>query len=228
MPFLLGWLVTAQLRSQLVPPSNRVARNAALLGSVAELEGRNAAYRERIRALSEENRKLEQLQARRSIRFEQAKDMLDAEKLAVGQTPLLGPGLILTLDDGKDPNTPSDRSQAWLVRYQDLQDAVNVLWAGGAEAIAINQQRVVPTTAFFYAGVDVLINHAVRLSAPFRVQAIGFPQELEEALKNPERLTDLKKRVLQYKMHFTWRRVERVSIPAYDATFVVKYAAPVS
>ncbi len=226
--FLLGWLVTAQLRSQLLPASNPVARNEALLHSVADLEAQNAAYRERIRGLQEETRALQRRQAGRSTRFQQAKDDLDAEKLAAGQTELLGPGVQVTLDDGKDPNVASDKSQGWLVRYQDLQDLVNLLWAAGADGIAVNRQRVVPSTSFFYAGVDVLMNNGIRLAAPFQVQAIGGGQDLEEQVKHPDRLTDLKKRVRQYKMQFTWRRAERLTLPAYDSAFLVKYATPLS
>jgi uncharacterized protein YlxW (UPF0749 family) len=224
--FLLGWLVTAQLRSQLLPASNPVARNEALLRSVADLEAQNAASRERIRSLREETRALQRQQAGRSLRFQQAKDAFDQERLAAGQTELVGPGLHLTLDDGKDPNVASDRSQGWLVRYQDLQDLVNLLWAAGADGITVNQQRVVPSTSFFYAGVDVLMNNGIRLAAPFQVQAIGSGQDLEEQVRHPDRLTDFKKRARQYKIQFTWRRSDRLTLPAYDSAFLVKYATP--
>jgi uncharacterized protein YlxW (UPF0749 family) len=224
--FLFGWLVSAQVRSQLLPPSNRVARNDALLSSVTDLEQQSAGYRGRIRALQDEVRKLEQQQASRSVHFQQAKEALDSEKMAAGQSPVSGPGLTLTLDDGKDPNTSTDRSQAWLIRYQDLQDLANLLWGAGAEAIAINRHRVAPTTALFYAGVDVLMNGSIRISAPFQVQAIGNAQDLEEAVRNPDQLSDLKKRVRQYKMHLTWKRESRQALPAYDSAFVVKYATP--
>jgi uncharacterized protein YlxW (UPF0749 family) len=222
--FLFGWLVTAQVRSQPLPPSNRVARNDALLQSVTDLELQSAAYRERIRALQHDVRKLEQQHASRSVRFLQAKEALDSEKMAAGQSPVSGPGLSLTLDDGKDPNTPTDRSQAWLIRYQDLQDLTNLLWGAGAEAVALNRHRVAPTTALFYAGVDVLMNGSIRISAPFQVQAIGSAQDLEEAVRNPDQLSDLKKRVRRYKMHLTWKRESRQALPAYDSAFVVKHA----
>lgn len=171
---------------------------------------------------------MQQAQAGRSIRFQQAKEALDAERMAAGQTELPGPGLVVMLDDGKDPNTPSDRSQGWLVHYQDLQDLVNLLWAAGAEGIALNHQRVVPSTSFFSAGVDVLVNHGIRLAAPFQVQAVGNMQDLEELVRNPDQLVDLKKRARQYRMPFSWRRGARLVLPAYDSVFLVKYASPAS
>ena len=104
---------------------------------------------------------------------------MGAHPIKVGLSPLHGPGVTITVHDGRNPNDPTDRSLGWIVHYQDLQDLVNLLWAQGAEAVAVNDQRVVPTTSFFYAGVNILVNTASRLTGPYQVTAIGDPPALE-------------------------------------------------
>ena len=59
---------------------------------------------------------------------------------------------------------------------------VNELRAAGAEAIAINDQRVTGTSEIRCVGPTVLVNET-RLAAPFVIKAIGNPQTLESSLK---------------------------------------------
>jgi len=138
----------------------------------------------------------------------------------------IGAGLTILLHDGADPNDAADRSLGWTIHYQDLQDIVNVLWASGAEAIAVNGQRMVPNTAFHYAGVNILVNNASRLSGTYTVTAIGDPSSLAGGLGNPDQLAELKSRSRIYRLGFSWLRSPRLSLPAFDATFLVKYAQP--
>jgi uncharacterized protein YlxW (UPF0749 family) len=119
-----------------------------------------------------------------------------------------------------------DHSLGWTIHYQDLQDIVNVLWASGAEAIAVNGQRIVPSTAFHYAGVNILVNNASRLSGPYTVIALGDPPALANGIGNPDQLAELKSRNRIYGLGFSWLRSTRLSVPVYDATFLVKYAQP--
>lgn len=225
--FVVALLAAAQFRSQPLPPSNRFARNQALRTSVNELEDQNRRLKARVQALQQAVKALEEESAHRSSSAQQAKALLDNQRAAVGLIALHGPGLSITLHDGRDPNDPSDHSLGWVVHYQDLQDIVNLLWASGAEAISVNQQRVVPTTSFFYAGVNVLVNNANRLSGPYTITAIGDPPALEAGLKNPDQLSELKSRSRIYGLGLSWQRSNGLRVPAYDATFVLRYAQPV-
>ena len=225
--FVVSVLAAAQFRSQPLPPSNRYARNEALRSSVNGLEVENRRLRDRVAALQATVRMLEDQSAQRSSEAQRVKDLLDAQRVVVGLAPLHGPGLTISVHDGKDPNDPADRSLGWIVHYQDLQDIINLLWAKGAEAITINQQRVVPTTSFFYAGVNILINNANRLSSPYEITVLGDPPSLISGLNDSNQLTELKSRNRSYGLGLSWRRSARLSVPAYDATFVLKYAQPI-
>ena len=224
--FLVTALAATQFRSQPLPPSNRLARDEALRKSVNQLEDRNRALKAQVHDLQAAVKAGEDETARRSSAAQQVKGQLDEQRTVAGLAALHGPGLTVLLHDGADPNDPNDRSLGWTVHYQDLQDIVNLLWASGAEAISVNGQRVVPTTAFHYAGVNILVNNASRLSGPYTVTAVGDPSALANGVGDPDQLAELKSRNRIYGLGFSWVRSTRLSIPGFDATFLVKYAQP--
>ncbi|MGO1341870.1 MAG: DUF881 domain-containing protein, partial [Cellulosimicrobium funkei] len=63
----------------------------------------------------------------------------------------------------------------------DLQRVVNALWAGGAEAVAINDQRLTGLSAIRSAGDAVLVD-LQPLVGPYRVEAIGDPDAMRTSL----------------------------------------------
>ena len=225
--FLVAGLAATQFRSQPLPPSNRVAREQALRQSVNQLEDQNRVLKARVQALQAVVKAGEDETARRSTAAQEVKAQLDEQKAFAGLTALHGPGLTVLLHDGTDPNSPSDQSLGWTIHYQDLQDIVNLLWASGAEAIAVNGQRIVPSTAFHYAGVNILVNNASRLSPPYTVIALGDPPALANGIGNPDQLAELKSRNRIYGLGFSWLRSTRLSVPVYDANFLVRYAQPI-
>jgi uncharacterized protein YlxW (UPF0749 family) len=226
--FLVTALAATQFRSQPLPPSNRVARDEALRQSVNQLEDQNRGLKTRVHDLQGAVKAGEDETARRSSAAQQVKAQLDEQRSIAGLTALHGPGLTVLLHDGSNPNDPGDRSLGWTVHYQDLQDIVNLLWASGAEAIAVNGQRIVPTTAFHYAGVNILVNNGSRLSAPYTLTAIGDPSALANGVADADQLAELKSRNRIYGLGLSWVRSTRLGVPAYDATFLVKYAQPLS
>ncbi|WP_083602923.1 DUF881 domain-containing protein [Bowdeniella nasicola] len=101
-------------------------------------------------------------------------DQLAATGAASGVVPVTGPGITLTLND-KDTERPEARLKDF-----DFQVVINSLWAAGAEAIAINGQRIGPTTAIRNAGQAVLVN-LIPLNPPYEVSAVGDPTALQAA-----------------------------------------------
>ncbi|HEY4870693.1 MAG TPA: DUF881 domain-containing protein [Candidatus Dormibacteraeota bacterium] len=224
--FLVAGAAATQFRSQPLPPSNRLARAEALRQSANQLEDQNRVLKARVQALQADVKAGEDESARRSSAAQEVKAQLDEQKTVAGLAPLHGPGLTVLLHDGTDPNSSADHSLGWTIHYQDLQDIVNVLWASGAEAISVNGDRIVPSTAFHYAGVNILVNNASRLSGPYTVIALGDPPALANGVGNPDQLAELKSRNRIYGLGFSWLRSTRLSVPVYDAPFLVKYAQP--
>ena len=141
--------------------------------------------------------------------------------LASATTPVVGPGLVVTLDDapadggGDDPlrgGTPVDGR----VQDRDLQDLVNGLWAAGAEAISINDVRLTALTAIRSAGDAVLVDFRL-LSPPYTVRAIGDPGTLEVELLDGPAGRRLSTYVMNYGLSLEVQRDDSLSLPGAGA-----------
>lgn len=91
-------------------------------------------------------------------------------------TAVAGPGTVVTLEDAAAARRSDDPSQPDLGRVldRDIQLTVNGLWQAGAEAVAVNGQRLSARTAIRSAGGAVLVDYRP-LVPPYRVEAIGPP-----------------------------------------------------
>ncbi|WP_394216489.1 DUF881 domain-containing protein [Brachybacterium vulturis] len=104
---------------------------------------------------------------------------------AVGLSEVSGPGLRITLTDapgsalGAVPGTEPDDL---VVHQQDLESYINALWAGGAEAMMLQDQRVINGSAFRCAGNTLLLEGRV-YSPPFVVTVIGPVEEMAASLE---------------------------------------------
>lgn len=113
-------------------------------------------------------------------------ERLTALELASATTAVVGPGVVVTLDDAapsEDRQAPANEDGR--VRDTDLQDTVNALWAAGAEAMSINGQRLTALTAKRSAGAAVLVD-LLPLSPPYVVRAVGPAAGLELGLLDGE------------------------------------------
>ncbi len=108
-------------------------------------------------------------------------DRLQEEGAWTGMQPVEGPGVVVTLDDTSGGLSSDDVDPGSLVHDSDLQRVVNALWAGGAEAVAINDQRLTSLSAIRSAGDAVLVD-LQPLVGPYRVEAVGDPDQLRTAL----------------------------------------------
>jgi len=112
-----------------------------------------------------------------------ASPQVQVAAVMAGRTPVTGPGLTVTLDDAPAdaPQPPGVHPDDLVVHQQDLEAVINALWAGGAEAMAIQGQRIVSTSAVRCVGNVLLLEGQVH-SPPYSVQAIGDPEALRAAL----------------------------------------------
>ncbi|RBP99625.1 DUF881 domain-containing protein [Bifidobacterium xylocopae] len=98
-----------------------------------------------------------------------------------------GPGVKVTLDDSPlwqqkvDGSGSTPNINDYVIHQQDIEAVVNALWAGGAESMQIQDQRVLPTTAVRCVG-NVLLLHGRKYSPPFTISAIGPTSKMDAAL----------------------------------------------
>ena len=127
-----------------------------------------------------------------SVIGQRALDEVDRAEEGAAAVPVTGPGLLVTLanaeaDADDDPvGGSTEEDPRGKVRDGDLQLVVNALWAAGAEAISINDQRLGTTTAIRFAGEAVLVDFRP-VTNPYVIRAIGDPDSLSaEFLTSPE------------------------------------------
>ncbi len=106
---------------------------------------------------------------------EQAFELLDKEleqtNLLVGKTNVIGEGVIITLQDNEEKS----------IEASDLRSLVNELKLAGAEAISINDKRILNMTEIVDVNGRIFINEDPNVS-PYVVKAIGDQTYLSSAL----------------------------------------------
>ncbi len=220
---VFGFLLAAQLRAQLLIPGNSVARNQALVRTVMDLEKQNGQYRSAIGAVRGQLDSLEADAARRSDSTRRLEQEVAGLRAQGGLTALHGPGVAISLASGRPGAEPLGES-AWLVNFQDIEDVVQVLFAGGAEGVAVNGRRITPASSFAGSAATVVIDQGPPLTPPYRVAAVGNRTQMEQILNDPSRLGDLRNRQRLYGVQISWTGSPELSLPAYDAAVQVTYA----
>jgi uncharacterized protein YlxW (UPF0749 family) len=107
-----------------------------------------------------------------------------------GLTPLEGPGIRVTLTDAPRSSKKSEIDPNFLVVHeQDIQAFVNALWAGGAEAVSLQGQRLISTTGIKCVGNTVVLE-GVPYSPPYVIEAIGDSFAMNQSLStSPDTVT---------------------------------------
>ena len=106
----------------------------------------------------------------------------DELKFRAGLTAVEGPGVVVTIEDSKQPLKMCENQNLYVVHDEDILKVINELRAAGAEAIALNEQRLIGTSEIRCAGPTVTVNGKM-FSTPFQVKAIGDPKLLRSALE---------------------------------------------
>ncbi|MGH2406178.1 MAG: DUF881 domain-containing protein, partial [bacterium] len=132
-----------------------------------------------------------------------------------GLTPLQGPGLIVELNDSTRAPQPGEDPNKTILHYSDIAAVVAELWAAGAEAIAINGERIVSSTGINCVGTTILCN-TKRVAPPYVITAIGDPARLRGYLRRPGGGLELLM-AFDFPVRVTSR--QRVQVPAYRGTY---------
>lgn len=138
----------------------------------------------------------------------------------LGLSEVTGDGIIITLNDGQITSANSwyvDINDV-IVHDIDLMRTVNYLRNTGAEAISINGQRIISTTAIECDGNVIMIN-GEKIGAPFEIKAIGFPETLINIDMTGGYVQQLRDRGVEVAV--TKSDKEKITIPKYSG--VIKY-----
>ncbi|WP_031513431.1 DUF881 domain-containing protein [Desulfofalx alkaliphila] len=107
---------------------------------------------------------------------------LSTASIMAGVTPVTGPGIEVVLNDSNVVLQPGQNPNLYVLHDEDVLKVLNELKAAGAEALALNDQRMIATSEIRCTGPTILTNGNKRLAAPFVITAIGDPDTLYNAL----------------------------------------------
>ncbi len=138
---------------------------------------------------------------------------------AIGSEPVTGPGLTIVLDD-----QAAIRSDQHIQDF-DLQVLVNALWASGAEAIAIDGQRLATQSSIRNAGEAILVN-LTPLTSPYTVEAIGDPTDLQVRLARTRAAGHLAVLRDTYGVTVRIEATDVIKLPAAAGAAGLDYAVP--
>lgn len=152
-----------------------------------------------------------------------------ADQLAIsaGRTEVVGQVVKVTLNDAK---LTSDQIPAGftvddiVVHQQDVQGVVNALWAGGAEAMMLQDQRVISTSAVRCVGNTLILKGRV-YSPPYVITAMGDPAKLKDALNQSPQIGIYKQYVTAVGLGYDVRTEQDVRFPAYVGSILPEYAS---
>ena len=145
--------------------------------------------------------------------------------MLLGTTEVNGQGVVITITD-TDPKDPirsiNDNKKALLVHDLDILEVVNELKNAGAEAIDVNGQRIVDTTAISCDGNVIVIN-GEKVSSTFVINAIGLPERLS-TLKRPGGYLEI---LEEDAIKCTLDKKDKVTVSKYINVNKFKYAKTV-
>ena len=201
-------LVTQYRMTQTIAEGNvNLQRSGELALKINSLQEERAGLKKQIATMKEEG-SLEGIKEENQLLSLRA-SLVDVE----------GPGVVLSITDSKTPVKDGENPNLYLIHDEDMLRIVNELRAAGAEAISINDQRLIGTSEIRCSGPTVTVNGKI-FAPPFIIKAIGDTKTLHSSLTMRGGVVEsLKYWGIEVKI----QDEEHVTVPAYDGTIKQNY-----
>jgi uncharacterized protein YlxW (UPF0749 family) len=144
---------------------------------------------------------------------------LDEANFAAAATPVIGPGLTITVTDPGLSEDLSDVSKQrvegsqQVILDRDLQLVVNSLWVSGAEAISVGGVRIGPNVTIRQAGGGILVDNQP-ISSPYAILAIGPPHAMQDVFDRSPGLQRLRLLETSYGVGVSVSAGDGLTVPA--------------
>lgn len=150
----------------------------------------------------------------------QNEEKIKNNKVLLGLTEVSGKGLIIRLDENRNIKSEEVINISdYLVHEQDIIAIIHEIFNVGADAISINNQRIINTTGIACDGNIIRINGQM-VGVPITIKAIGYPEEIEGALLRPGGYLQ---KMANDGVIVTIERSENITIPKYEGTYSYEY-----
>lgn len=148
---------------------------------------------------------------------------------AAGLDPVRGPGLVVTLADAqRDGNGLFPRDAApddLVVHQQDIDAVLNALWSAGAEAVQMQDQRIIATSAPRCVGNTLLLNGRT-YSPPYAITAIGDGAAMQDALAAAPLVRLYKQYAIRFGLGYTEQSRADVKVAGTTGPLRMRFAEP--
>jgi uncharacterized protein YlxW (UPF0749 family) len=219
----VGFVLAVAILARSPSPEARLPRNYRLAGLIERQQQETAELRRQVQDLRKRVQDLTDASVGRQQGATQRRADLDAALLGAGLVALRGPGVKVTLDDSQLKDAPSGDVNDLVIHSQDVQAVVNALWRSGAEAVAINGQRLVATSAVLCVGNTLLLNGTV-YSPPYVVNAVGADRERFES---DALVKQLKSDASAFGLRLAVSKESSLEVPAFTGPTKSRLARPV-
>lgn len=203
-------------------PEVRLPRQYRLAGLIereqattSQLRADVADLRARVEALSSSSAARQQA----SADLEEALEILGRQ---AGLTPMAGRGLVVSLSDSDLVESASGNVNDLVIHSEDVRSVVNALWRAGAEAMSVNGQRLVGTSAVVCVGNTLLVNGTVH-SPPYVVTAIGAERGRFDADPLMRRL---RREAVAFRLGFSAESSTDLKVPGFEGALAFTSARP--
>lgn len=222
---IMAFVVTLQIKSVMynsAVKSQESLRVDELLKQLNDERAKNDNLNELVSSLKTDMQSFKDEAAESSDYSKTLISQLEKAELLAGLTEVEGSGVTVVVKDSTLKNTIGDPS-AYIIHDSDLLALINELCDAGAEAISLNNERIISTTEIRCAGATVSINNT-RVAHPFTIKAIGDPVNLENALLMRDGVYD---NLTEWGLQIDIKKVSNITIPAYTGSLNYKFATPV-
>lgn len=144
---------------------------------------------------------------------------LDVANFAAAATPVIGPGLTITVTDPGMSKDLSDVSKQrvegsqQVILDRDLQLVVNSLWVSGAEAVSVGGVRIGPNVTIRQAGGGILVDNQP-ISSPYVILAVGPPHAMQDVFDRSSGLQRLRLLETSYGVGVSVSAGDGLAVPA--------------
>ena len=174
---LLGFLLVTAVVSARAAEEEQEPRKAELVALIESRRGLIDNLDVEVERLRAEVSRAQAAAAARSTADAAASAEVEALSEIAGTIAVEGPGLVVRLDNSNRKPASPDQAGAYLIHDADLQLMINALFTAGAEALDVNNSRVVATTPVRAAGDTIVVNFRP-LSPPYVIEAIGADRKV--------------------------------------------------
>lgn len=203
---LFALLVTiASVQNRSDRPANQVERNTL----IADIQGRKSTLDKREAEAKKLRSDVADLRALSNATDPDYEDL----QMTTAARGASGPGIVIVADNSTQGNTDGR------VTDIDLQTLVNGLWYAGAEAIAINGNRLGTLSSIRKAGLAIVVNFT-SIGPPYRIVALGNSESLADRLNENPGGQYWAARVLKAGLRFDLQREAQLTVPAAPVTRV--------